>query len=307
MANNLRVIYNNLVDLSTTTVTGSSTAAGSSISNLKLDTKSRVWRSGSTTSASSSVKAILVIDFGSQKYVGGVGLAFTNLNGSTSSITVKGYNSSPTLGGTVNAPTVTGTSVYSKTGTCCPWNTLNTADWIVTSTVNGNYSYGGGTYARLWLPEHKTTAVRYLSIEITDNYSTSAAGRYIEVSRLIVGDYWSPTYNTSFGVVSTLKDMSTSVRTESGDLITRVGPKYNTLKFDTGWLTPSDRKELSRILLGVGLAKPLFVSLFPDNGTTEAEAEQERIHQIYGKLSDLPGITYEYYQIYSTSFDIEEV
>jgi hypothetical protein len=119
-----------------------------------------------------------------------------------------------------------------------------------------------------------------------------------------MGQYWSPKYNTGYGMTNSMKDLSTHERTESGDLVSQRGPRYSALTFDLKWLDPTDRIQLTRIMLGNGLPRPLLISLFPDNGT---QTEMERAHQIYGKMVTLPGITYDMLDIYSTQFDIEEV
>jgi hypothetical protein len=197
--------------------------------------------------------------------------------------------------------------VFTKTDYCCPWNILNLPNWGTNPVLSSNYSYGGGTYARIWFPEYKDISVRYLTIEITDNYATAGTGRYIEVSRLILGDYWSPIYNTGYGMTATIKDLSTHERTEAGDLITRRGPRYRTLSFNLDWLDYNDRIQMTRLLLGNGSSKPLLISLFPDSVNTVAGHEQEQSHQIYGKLQDLPGVTYQHYEIYSVAMNIEEI
>ena len=122
-----------------------------------------------------------------------------------------------------------------------------------------------------------------------------------------MGQYWTPKYNTGYGMTNSMKDLSTHERTESGDLVSQRGPRYSCLTFDLKWLDPSDRIQLTKIMLGNGLPRPLLISLFPDNGTTTSQAEMERAHQIYGKMVTLPGITYDMLDIYSTQFDIEEV
>jgi hypothetical protein len=309
--NNLRIIYNNLVDLSATTITASSSqSASTGVSNLKTDTKSLVWRSSPTTVASTTVKANLVVDLGSSKNVGGVVLAFTNLNSNTATIRVIGYSALPTLGGDVNNPTITGTTVAGyNTGNvvCSPWNTLNLPEWGTTPSGSSNYSYGGGTYARVWMPSLKSTPVRYLTIEITDNYATSASGRYIEVSRLIIGDYWSPVYNTGYGMTNTIKDLSEHERTQGGDLVTQRGPRFSALSFNLDWLNHTDRVEAARLMLGNGISKPILVSLFPDSTGDVQDFERERSHQIYGKFMQIPGITYQNIEFYSLSLELEEV
>lgn len=308
---NLRIIYQNQIDLSTTTITSSSNQTSlTTVSNLKVDTKSLIWRTSPTTVSSTQVKGNLIVDLGSTKTVGGVVLAFTNLNSSSATIRVRGYTSAPShtssqaIPDYINYPTITGTSVF-DTGAilCCPWNSLNLPDWGTNPVGSSNYSYGGGTYARVWLPTYAGISIRYLSIEIVDNYSTSSTGRYIEVSRLIVGSYWSPKYNTGYGMTSGIKDMSEHVRTQSGDLLTTRGPRYQNLSFDMQWLDSSDRQQLTKLLLGNGMSRPILVSLFPE----DTDSERERSHQIYGKMMQAPGISYVNPDIYSVPLELEEV
>ena len=132
---------------------------------------------------------------------------------------------------------------------------------------------------------------------------------YIEASRLIVGKYWSPKYNTDYGLSNTIKDLSTHDRTDAGDLITKRGPRFSSLNFDLKWLDQSDRIQLTKILLGNGLPKPIFISLFPDNTDTGLviDYEKERAHQCYGKLTQVPGVQYSTLDMYSTQIEIEEV
>jgi len=324
--NNLRVVYNNLADLSTTSVTASSTQSGSSLTNLKLDTKGLVWRSGINTASATSVTAVLSIDLGTATSVNSIILPYTNLTSSTATVAVTGYSAAPTLGGTIAAPTITpsgtGAIAYAATDTipinavggtvtyatvttnCCPWNSLSLSAWGTNPAAANTYAYGGGTAAVVWLTPSINS--RYLTIHITDNFA-SKTNSYIEVSRLILGSYWSPTYNTGYGMTATQHDLSAHDRTESGDLITQRGPRFNSLSFQCDFLTPADRKELTKIMLGNGLPRPLFISLFPNNGTTSTLAEMERAHQIYGKLTTLPGISYRTLDMYNTQFDVEEV
>lgn len=393
--NNLRVVYQNLVDLATTTITASSTqSATTSTANLKKDAKGSVWRSATkTTGDGTTVKAYLLVDFGSTTSAANINsiiLPYTNLNSSTASVRVYGYTSPPTLSTDVNNPTATGgalvagftltatTSAAPPSAQCCPWNTLDLKNWNTTTTGGANtYAYGGGTCARIWLPtSFNALSCRYLLLEITDNYTypgnvtvtstlngivsgantlflntfktgdkmfinstpsfigtvqsvdsntqitlaanatTTATGVaygatniYIEASRLIIGPYWSPKYNTDYGLTNTVKDMSTHDRTDAGDLITKRGPRYSTLSFDLKWLDQADRIQLTKLLIGSGMSKPIFISLFPDNTDTglAVDYEKERAHQCYGKMVQVPGVSYSTLDIYSTQIEIEEV
>jgi hypothetical protein len=127
---------------------------------------------------------------------------------------------------------------------------------------------------------------------------------YTEVSRLIVGNYWTPTYNTGYGMELGLKDLSTAERNEAGDLITNNGAMYSTLKFDLNWLAKQDRIELNRLIRTLGQRKPLFVSLFPDNTT---DYGKEMLYQIYGKFVQLSPISHPVLDMYASTVEIEEI
>lgn len=207
-----------------------------------------------------------------------------------------------TYAGTVStsstlSPTVTGANTLFlntvKTGDKLFVNAVGTPFIGTVSTVNSN-----------------------TSITLTDNATATSSGVtygvsniYIEASRLIVGKYWSPKYNTDFGLSNTVKDLSTHDRTDAGDLITKRGPRFSSLAFNLNWLDQSDRIQLTKILLGNGIPKPLFISLFPDNTDTglAVDYEKERAHQVYGKLMQVPGVQYSTLDMYSTQIEIEEV
>jgi hypothetical protein len=245
------------------------------------------------------------VSFPSQTLTGII-IPFCNLS-SVATIRVRGYTgTTPTHTGTTAVPTIstTGATTVFDTGAinACPYQQLGLWNWGSVPLGVNSYSYGGGTYARVWLPSTAVgLAVTSLSIEIED---TSNSAQYIEASRLIIGRHWSPKFNTSFGLSNTIKDLSSHVRSESGNLVTVRNTSYNSLSFDLQWLDASDRLEMMRILKGNGLSKPLFISLFPDNSTDWAK---EQTHQIYGKLSQLPGVTHPIYEMYSSTIDIEEI
>lgn len=305
-ANNLRIIYQNAVDVSTTTITASSTASVSTqASNMKLDSKSLIWRSGSVTTGAVNglytAKANLVVSLASS-IIGGVILPFCNLS-SAATIRVRGYTgTAPTLAGSVDAPTTAATGTLrfdSGVVNACPYQVLSI--WGSLPTGVNSYAYGGGNYGRVWIPLASQIACTSLLIEIVDSQNQN---NYIEASRLVVGSYWSPKYNTSYGLSSGVKDLSNNTRTEAGDLISNRGITYRNMNFELKYLTASDRLEFTKILRGNGLSRPLLISLFPDNSS---DWDKEQAHQIYGKLSQLPELAHPIYEMYSTTVDIEEV
>ena len=274
--NNLRVIYQNLADLSTTTITASTTAGITSAANLQKDTKSLIWRSTGTS-------ATLTVAFGSAKTVRGVILPFTNL----------------TATATISVATVGGSGYTTGTVLACPYKQTDNWDSSYLPQGANSYAYGSGTYARVWFPAQQTCTG--LTITLTD---TNNASGYVEASRLVVGDYWTPKYNTSFGLIAAPKSLSTNSRTESGDLVTNRGIQYNTMSFDLTWLTPDDRLIFTKIIKSNGINKGLLISLFPD---ASEDYDKEQTYQIYGKLTQVPDLTHPMYTMYSSKVEIEEI
>lgn len=270
--NNLRIIYNNVAD-SATSVVASSTAGTTTTANLKKDTKALVWRSTSTT-------ATLTVTLPTAQIVGGVILPFSNLS-STATIRVQ-----------LNTGLDTGNVL------AAPYQNLTNIDWGYIPLGVNYYSVGGYSYGRVWFTPTSATTI---TITITDTLNTSG---YIEASRLVIGSYWSPRYNTSFGMSVVARDTSTSNRTESGDLVSNQGTQFSSMKFDLNWLTPVDRVQLTTLLRKLGTNKPLFISLFPD--CTE-DWGKEQMYQIFGKLSQSSDVSHPIFGIYSSQIDIEEV
>lgn len=300
-SNNLRILYKNLL-LSATVTASSAASPATVISNILNDYKSSIWRSA--TRASGGGKANLIIDLGQNISVNTLVLGFTNLT-STATIRIRGYLASgaiPVLGGTVDSPTITtvGATEGLDSGSvlCCPWASLGTWDWG--NSVLGENAYTGRKgYARVYL--NSSTACRYYTVEIED---TGISTNYVEVGYAMLGSYWSPKYNTGYGLSVSHTDTSKQERTEAGDLITLFSPGYNSMKFDLKWLTESDRTQVVNMFRTVGKYRPLFISLFPDN---IEDYDKELIYQIIGKLRDTAPVEHPVISIYSTSLDIEEL
>lgn len=295
---NLRIIYNNLIDLNSTTLTASSqlNTTTTPVTNLENDVRGRVWKSA--TSSTTAVKTMLMATFSTVKPVTGIVLVNTN-HTPAATITVRGYTSPPTLGGTTDTPTATGgTLVWTEGPTlCCPPAPDDDFSW---GGQNLNAYHSGETnYSRIWLPT-TNASVSTIVIEMND----TGAGTYMQASRLIVGNYWSPKYNTGYGMQVDYKDMSKSERAESGALITSVGARYAVMQFNLEWMAAKDRIELNRLNRVKGTSGSIFASLFPDQSD---DWNIEQIYQIYGRLTNTLPITHPMYDFYSSSLEIEEV
>lgn len=257
--------------------------------------------SGTQFTVITATKANLVLTFSSLQAVRLIALPFTNLT-TSSIIRVRGYSgTAPVTQTVVDNPVITaGTSTIFDTGyvAAVPYSLSGNWSWGFTSIGVNTFAYGGGTYARVWNAAVNPNCTS-LSIEIHDNNPS----KYIECSRLVVGDYWTPQYNTQYGLATTMSDTSVNQRTEAGDLITNRGTKYNKVNFNMGYLSSTDRDNLLSIMRGAGISKPIFVSLFP----LDSDTGKERAHQVYGKLTGLNEVQHYALGFYSSTLEVEEI
>lgn len=268
---NLRILHNNLVS-SASSIVSSPVNASFPISNILNPRKGAIYRSTGTTASvtitwSSAITANCLI------------LPITNL---TSSATVRArmYNVSDVLlrdSGILTA--------------------VKNSDNNTGLGVN-NFILGGSNCAVVYFLT--TTAIAKIVIDIVD---TGNPAGFLEISSILTGEYWSPTYNTGFGIAVGYEDASIQERTESGDLLTETNYIYKTLSFDLGYMNSTDRNIMLDIIRRVGKRGSVFVSIFPE----DTEAGKEATYQIYGKFKDLATITHPVFSMYATSIEIEEV
>ena len=275
---NLRVIFDNAADRST--LTTSTTSGSLSASNLQKDIKSAVWRATATTATITAV-------WTTGETIAGVALPYCNLT-SLATIRVRGYVDT----------TTSSTSFDTGVILACPGVTLGLGSWGSDSLGVNAFSYGGGTYARAWIVSPAT--VKKLVIDIVDTGNTAG---YIEVSRLICGQYWEPSIGPEQGATMTVVDTSKHYRTEAGDLMTDVGTRHRKQTFSLPSLDSIDRAKMWDILWGNGISRPMFISVYPNN--TDSRLEQS--HQLYGKLVTTPIMGTPYFNHQSATVDIEEI
>lgn len=227
--------------------------------------------------------------------------AVTQVNSTTTAKSLNDYKSQFDTGTTF---TITTTAL---TGPIAVIAMLTEAVGSITMTVTGQAAvaetttssftgqtvgFGGGKYiVKYFTPTANTTS-------FTVTFSTS-----VKVSRFIVGNYWSPKYNTGYGVQVGYTDLSTSERLQSGDLYTTVSPRNKTLQFDLQYMDESDKFQLFDIYRSIGKTKPVFISVFP----LDSDQQKEQMYSIYGKFSTLNNISYVMYTMYSSSLQLEEI
>lgn len=177
----------------------------------------------------------------------------------------------------------------------CPAPALRPRGWTAAQAASA-YAYGGGAYARMWLPA-AVQAVG-LAIDIVDVNNLQGS---IEAARLIVGPYWSPKYNASDASL-TIVDTTEIYRTDAGDQGADAGYVYRRVPVDLSLMPPSDRAAFANLMRS-SRAYPVLVSVFSDS----PDLAIERDHLIYGRRSSDSDLAIQYATAYSTTIPIEEI
>jgi hypothetical protein len=275
MPNNLRVIYNNVADTATS-LTASNTSGSLAASYMQTDIKGEVHRS-TGTSVSYTLTWTDAVDIGS------AGLPASNLS-STATIRVRLYSDTA------------GTTLIADSGTldACPGLDLGIWDWTLPLNANA-FAFGGATKCAVWFDEIWSAKRCVIDLVDVDN----EAG-YIDCSRLVIGSYWSPTYNASYGAQVTLVDTTENRRNDAGDLLPDRGTLYDTMSLDLQMMPEIDRAYLMRIIRSVGTSGKIFISLFPEHDNPVVEQDG----MIYGNRAN-SGIGFDFFQRFSNKLEIE--
>lgn len=272
---NLRLIHDNAADRATS-LAASTTSGALVAANLQNDFKGQVHRSTGT-----SVSYTLTWTNG--ETVGGVALPATNLSASAT-IRVRLY--SDTGGSTLIADSG---AVYA-----CPG--LNLGLWNWSMPLNGNaFAYGGASKSAVWFDEQ--VFARRCVIDLVDTGNTAG---YIDCARLVVGAYWEPERNASYGAQVAVLDSTNTSRNDAGDNLSDRGNLHDAMSLDLKSVSEIDRARLMQIMRNAGAARNVFLSLLP--AWADAAAEQD--HMIYGKRSNA-GVSFDMYDRFSHKIDIE--
>lgn len=277
MSSNIRILYANAAD--SATLSASTTAGSLGVANLLTDVKSEVWRSTATT-------ATLTATWAAAQICSVVALPFCNLT-STATLRVRGY----TLAADATAAFDTTARL------ACAYAPLGLWDWGALPLGVNAFSYAGGACAVSWFA---AAPVQKLVIDLED--ASNPAG-YIEAGRLVCGSHWSPTNNPEYGASLAVPDSTKTERTDAGDPISARGHRHRQLAINLVHMLPADRARCHDILTGNGLARPVFVSLFPEH----ADPQLEQSHQLYGRLASASAITVPGFGRYAAPLTIEEI
>ncbi len=254
---NLRIITANVADTATS-LAASPTAGSLVAANMLSDRKGQAHRSTGTS-------VTYALTWEAPQSIGAVVLPATNL---TAAATIRVRLYSDTAGST---------QIYDSTAVAaCPGVDHS---WYGATVTASAFAYGALSKTAVWLPAHYNA--RRCVINLAD--AGNPAG-FIDCARLVIGPWWEPSRNASYGAQAQLVDSSTTERTEAGDLVADRGPVYETLSFDLKSVSESDRATLMQLLRRFGTSRNFLLALLPADTAPAAE----RDHMVYGKRAGSP-------------------
>jgi len=229
---------------------------GMSADAMLNDTKSHVCRAVGT-------EIEIIMTFAVAERIGGV--HFPSCNGSPSTtIEVLGYSDEE------------GASKVLETGArlACPARPRELLPPWTPVTAASAYAWGGGAHAFTYF---NNTSVRRLVIRVRDSGSLQG---YLELSRVFVGETFSPDENASYDPARTPVSTTTPFYTDAGDRRSVKGTKRWKLSIDLGSMTERDRSFICDMQVANDTDGPSIIDLYPG----DPSPERSRDHRIYGGL-----------------------
>lgn len=272
---NLRIVNSNLTPYATLT---SDNTEVLELDNVKDNSKSNIWRNDDIVSET------ITATFATTVPVSMVSFVYCNFS-SQSTMQVKMYDT----GGTNLLHTTAITQ-------CVPPVDFTDVDWGSDPLGINAFAYGGGVYSTIWLPEHLVDKIEITIVDTNNNVA------YLEAGILVIGRYWSPDINASYGAEINNLDLSKAIKNEAGDIIIDRGPTGKTMTFSLEHLDKDNRIKVMNMIKNNGRSTPLFLNLYPDIADNLLEQES----QIYGFLSN-GDIRNSYYLNFEYNVSIEEV
>jgi hypothetical protein len=274
---NLKMLINNAADRAS--LSASPVAPGMSAAAMLNDTKSHVCRATGT-------EIEIVLTWDQTERIGGVHHPWCNGSPLTT-IQVLGYADEA------------GATQLLDTGerlACPARERVLRAPWTPVSAASA-YAYGGGAHAFTWFDN---VDVKRLVIRLKDPGNRQG---YLEVSRVYVGEQFSPDKNMSYGLGLTPTSTSTPFRTDAGDRRVVRGTKGSKLEIELGHMTERDRSYFWDMLVANGLDEPAIIDLYPG----DPSAERARDHRMYGVLVQLPAMRRPNFPSHMTSLEWESM
>lgn len=272
---NLRIVSSNAARRST--LTASTTAGLMAVANLLTAKKSDVWRATGTT-------ATITVNLAVAEAISTGHLPHCNLS-PTATWRWRRYSG---LNGTGTLLDDTGHVL------ACPAPARTPEGWTPAQAASA-YAYGGGAHARIWFAEK--LALSYV-IDIID---TNNLQGYIEAATLVVGAYWSPTYNASAAPM-TPEDTTETYDNAAGDEEADAGTIRRRVSVDLSLMPEADRAKFVSILMN-SRAHPILISVFPEH----PDFPLERDNAVLGRRTDDSEVSIAFAGAYGSKVTVREI
>lgn len=274
---NLIIMNKNVASLAS--LSAAPIAPGMSAAAMLNDTKSHVCRAVGT-----AIEIVLTWDVAER--IGGVHFPWCNGSPSTT-IEVLGYSDKA------------GASKVLDTGVrlACPARSRELLPpWTPVSGASA-YAWGGGAHAFAWFDN---TSVKRLVIRLKDPGSLQG---YLELSRVFVGESFTPDENASYDPTRTPVSTGTSFYTDAGDRRSVKGTKRWKLSIDLDTMTERDRSFICDMQVANDVDGPSIIDLYPG----DPSAERSRDHRMYGALVQTAAMRRPNFKDHGTSLEWESM
>jgi hypothetical protein len=274
---NLIIMNKNVV--SRATLSAAPVALGMSIAAILNDTKSHVCRAVGT-------EIEIIMTWGVAERIGGVHFPWCNGSPSTT-IEVLGYSDEA------------GASKVLDTGVrlACPARARELLPpWTPVSAASA-YAWGGGAHAFTWFDN---VMVKRLVIRLKDPGSLQG---YLELSRVFVGEAFSPDKNASYDPARTPVSTTTSFYTDAGDRRSVKGTKRWKLSIELGSMTERDRSFICDMQVTNDIDGPSIIDLYPG----DPSHERGRDHRMYGGLPQTAAMRRPNFAKHATTLEWESM
>jgi hypothetical protein len=332
MANKLRMIITNLLDVST--LAASSESPLLPIQNVKAVPRSKVWRSA--TAAETTItgnfydaKIVNSFVFGRHNFVTGVTYRITlydQLSQAGTLLADSGpisYSNTETdegawawgqfLWGSEGWGSSRDTDLFRPPKTTAYYFStdissvlsfkveINVANLPLTVDAHADSAFGVG-HALYASDASGASGITWWA----DSISTKDAGifmPYFEIGRMFVGTYFEPTYNMSFNHSMSWEEKTKQYRTDAGTLRSDFSLPFRKYTLNLSVISEADRATLQEGLTQLGLRKDFYLSEFPETTCVNKENDFSAIV----KLTKVPKYSEIQANYYKSSYTMEEV
>lgn len=187
--------------------------------------------------------------------------------------------------------------VYDSGTVICTGNAAIKVAGLTLAQSSSAYSYGGGSCAVVYTV---ATETKKIVIDILDVNNLQG---YLEASRLVIGEYFTPTHDAQIGASISFEDTGKNFRNDAGNLKSDIGTRNKVIDFNLSALLELDRKAAWKIVSYCGTSYPVFISLYPEH----SDKDLEQAHTVYGKFSNVTKIASKAYGVYEAPMTVEGI